>query len=243
MFLMKGTIFLVGIALEVLTAIGEGRSADLEVCQPWVAKTSPAQVGEDVRAPSKAPPPRFIVKRGGIVEPTLVFLGDSLTQGAGVSDTTQTYPMQVIENIAQPERRYEIYAIGGQDSTTLSTLFGEHRIPAKAVLIIWLGRNNNLSKPEVVVADISQVLLQHPVSNFLVLSVLRGRYESEQPGGERYKQIAALNEKLKAEFSSNFVDVGTELNCSDRIDNVHLDSNGYKKIANIVADELRRRSW
>lgn len=221
------------------------RASDTEICQPWVKESSAnsSKLQGRPSAPIKQLPPTFSVKKGGDAGHAIVFLGDSLTQGAGVSSFSDTFPMQVLAKLRPQNRRYEIYAIGGQTSTTLRELFIEETIPKDSVMVIWIGRNNDLSKPNVVIDDINRVIQAHSVSRFIILSILRGRYKAEQPGEGRYLRIVDLNRQLKSTFGENYVDVSEQLNCNDRVDNIHLNSVGYSKIAAAVTKVLLSKSW
>ncbi|SMD20710.1 SGNH/GDSL hydrolase family protein [Rhizobium sp. RU36D] len=192
--------------------------------------------------PKKNPPaPELSVVRGDGENPTLVFLGDSLTAGDGASAPDKRFPYVVAHSFDKP-RAFESYARGGLTSTTIADLFQHIPVPEESVVIIWIGRNNT-ERPDVIVNDVTRAVSHISGRRFIVLSVLHALYDTAMPGGADFAKFKKINDALSAAFPENFLAVGLDLVCADRKDNTHPNDNGYSKVAHQVAAELKKRNW
>ncbi|WP_186415252.1 SGNH/GDSL hydrolase family protein [Pannonibacter sp. P2PFMT1] len=174
----------------------------------------------------------------------LVFVGDSLTNSAGICVRDFTYPRRVLR---ASEERLGLFAfgIGGADSTRIvDELFtvGKFVPQPDDITIIWIGRNNDKKQPEIVLRDVQTLVTQLRNDRFLVLGIAKGNYPSERPGGIGSEQIDRLNRQLAERYPANFVELPAISN-ADRSDNIHLNDIGYQKIAATVAKEIEQRRW
>ena len=199
-----------------------------EACTPWVPPPA------DPNAPPAPPLPQvFPLIEGGKTGTELVLLGDSLT----------TPRLGQMVSSLSGDRHYRNYAIGGRSAQMLSDTFAKEEIPADAIGIIGIGRNNDHGKPQQVLDSIKKAAAHLSSGKYLVLAVLSGMPAEEQPGGTRRVQIDALNSELQAIYGDRFVPVRPLLTCTDFRDSVHLSEAGQDKVARGVADALQATGW
>jgi hypothetical protein len=228
-------------AVVMLALLSIGHTAAEEACEPLTpppSRTAPVDAGQGtaVAPASPAADLEFGEWEGGEGGPELVFLGDSLTAG-----NAARYPWTLSE--LQDDRAFRAYATGGAPSGPLVELFEEVEIGADAVGLIWIGRNNPVEDADALIADLRAVAARFVSGNYLVLSFLSGRFESEQPTEPRREAIDRLNEEIAASFPDRFVDVRPALACADFDDNIHLTDEGYDKVAALVSAALDARGW
>ena len=229
------------LALTLTTAV-----AAEQYCEPWQPPAPPAPVAAapdpSPAAPATKPAPRWVPtafkpRAFEGIGPPLIFLGDSLTESITASAPELQYPA-----LTAGPRAFTVYAAGGQSSTVLASLFKQVELPADAVVVIWIGRNN-FRDSAAVLADVAETVRQIGDRRFLVLSIIQGRYYSELPGKEGAQAVIELNTLLGQAYPDNFVTVGDDLLCSDRVDAIHLTDAGQLKIARAVQAALVARGW
>lgn len=212
-----------------------------EQCEPWVP---PAPASSPPPPPKVAPnqppvepkpprPPEFWVISGGTRPPEIAMLGDSLTT---------PYFGQTVSALLD-DRQYKIYALGGTSAQMLSDMFENETMPADALGVIWIGRNNNPADVDVVLDSIERAAARFASGKYLVLNVLSGLNAEEQPGGTKRIKMDALNEAIAAAYGDRVISVRPLLECSDFEDYIHLHKPGQEKIARALADAIRARGW
>lgn len=179
------------------------------------------------------------IRSAGSVGEPIVFLGDSLTSGAGLPFET-AYPALVSEALGN--RRYVNLGVGGETSGEIRRRFlrmaGYHGRP----IVVWAGRNN-YADGEAVIEDIAAILAAAADPRFLVLAVPAGAYRGEQPGEAGWAQIKALNAALAARFGSRFIDPNGKIGGGQRLDQIHLNRVGHRLVADTVTDAISRAGW
>lgn len=179
------------------------------------------------------------IRSGGLYGEPIVFLGDSLTSGAGLP-LEAAYP--AIVSAALGNRRFVNLGIGGETSGEIRRRFlrmaGYHGRP----IVVWAGRNN-YADGEAVIEDIAAILAAAADPRFLVLAVPPGAYPGEQPGEAGWAQIKALNAALATRFGSRFIDPNGRIDGGQRLDQIHLNRVGHKLVADAVTEAISRAGW
>jgi hypothetical protein len=191
-------------------------------------------------------PTEFLVQEipgeSSVPVPRLVFVGDSLVGGLAASDPKERVPFKVAQMLP-PHPGVTAFSLSGRSSSYISDKFRSvPNIPADAILVVWVGRNN-VAQGEIVLRDIKAMIKHAKVRRFLVLSIPPANDLEEHPGSSRRDAVDSLNSKLAEAFGEKFVRVGTGTKCSDRADNVHFTAAGQAKIAAEVAGSLSRFGW
>jgi lysophospholipase L1-like esterase len=127
--------------------------------------------------------------------------GDSFTSGGGVTMPEYVYPVQL-----QKLSGYEVYngGIGGQTSTQIKTRMLAAPDKKDYNAIIWVG-TNNYWQPQIVKADIAEMVSFLGHKRFLVLSLFNDKFQTK--GTMDYITIVKLNNDLKELYPDNYVDV------------------------------------
>lgn len=179
---------------------------------------------------------------------TIVCWGNSLTAGSGGGGVT--YPSEL--SIISGNYTYN-NGISGETSTQIKARFLSSPELWNLPTIFWVGRNN-ISTPDIVLSDISEMIDSISHKNYLILSILNGEYTTEYYGEDRYNTIKYINESLKYSYGNKFVDVRASLveeydkslsqdlidyahdivPASLRSDAIHLNPTGYRIVAEIV---------
>lgn len=179
----------------------------------------------------------------------IVTWGDSLTEGTNKG----SYPLFLskLTNIKVLNR-----GVSRTNSTQIKNRMIDSAHLHKYPTIIWAGRNN-YRKVETVVSDIQTMVKALHHNNYLVLGIINGNYASERKGNIDYNVILNLNEKLSNAFHEHFIDIrpilvnkykATDENdfndfkddivpSSLRTDDLHLTLDGYRIVADIVAEK------
>jgi len=176
---------------------------------------------------------------GGSQGEPILFLGDSLTSGAGL-DLASAYP--AVTSRLLGDRRFVNMGVGGETSAQIRARFlalNDHR---RCPAVIWAGRNN-WSDPDGVMADIEAMAAGIERGRYLVLSVIAGTYAEERPGTPGRERMDGLNRRLAERYGERFVEVGSLLDDEDRFDRIHLTGGGQAKIARRVAEAIRAAGW
>lgn len=127
--------------------------------------------------------------------------GDSFTHGGGITMPEFAYPVQL-----QKISGYEVYngGIGGQTSTQIKARMLAATDKKDWAAIIWAG-SNNFWAPQIVKADIAEMVAFLGHKRFLVLPILNDA--TERKGSSEYMSIMKLNSDLKAAYPENYLDV------------------------------------
>lgn len=125
--------------------------------------------------------------------------------------------------------------------------------------ILWLGRNN-YGDTNIVLSDLKACTdkIQRLGCKFIVMTVMNGDNPGEERGGGEYSKIIKLNNLIKAEYPSQYVDIRRSVvdsyNSNDdtdrkyyerditppslRGDAVHLNKTGYRLVAKILYQNM-----
>lgn len=181
--------------------------------------------------------------------------GDSLTAGAGAGSTL-SYP-RLASAMFVPPRVVSVHGFGGETSTEVRTrMLAASAAERGEVTWIWVGRNN-YDEPQIVLADIAQMVAALDHDRYLVGAIINGNYAVERAGTPGYAQLLALNARLKDTYGSRFVDLRAALIAaaspndaedvradivprSLRYDNIHLNAAGYQVVATAMHDAAVR---
>lgn len=175
--------------------------------------------------------------------------GDSLTLGAGYNP----YPNQL-----NGLSRFDVTnkGVGGNTSTQIKDRFLLEPANFSKSVIIWSGRNNYLD-PTTVKSDIATMISNLGHDRYLVVGIINGNYATEYINQSGWTAINNLNNDLKTLYGRRFVDIRPYLvslhnqtaqdlidfandipPTSIRVDNLHLSSAGYTKVAEFLNRRL-----
>jgi lysophospholipase L1-like esterase len=131
--------------------------------------------------------------------------GDSFTSGGGVTMPEFVYPVQL-----QKISGYEVYngGIGGQTSTQIKARMLAAPDKKDYNAIIWVG-TNNYWQPQIIKADIAEMVAFLGHKRFLVLSLLNDK--NQKKGTMDYITIVKLNNDLKELYPDNYLDIRSYL--------------------------------
>jgi hypothetical protein len=131
--------------------------------------------------------------------------GDSFTFGGGVTMVEYAYPDQL-----QKISGYEVYngGVNGETSTQIKKRMLAATDKKNHYVIIWAG-DNNFRSPEIVKADIAEMVASLGHKRYLVISLLGSKYE--RTGSVGYTTIMDLNAHLKQTYKENYLDVRSYL--------------------------------
>ncbi|KJF21972.1 hypothetical protein C7T36_18490 [Rhodococcus sp. AD45-ID] len=146
--------------------------------------------------------------------------------------------------------------------------YASQGVPQRSRLqVIWAGRNNT-SKPDIAIRDLKAMVanLATAQKRYLVCSVTNG--QAEPVGSVGYQRVATINDMLKAEYGTRFVDVrrylidngltdagltpttdDTTAIAEDRIppslhsDPIHFTTAGYTAVGNCIAAAITSKGW
>lgn len=183
----------------------------------------------------------------------IVAWGDSLTQGTGGNgDSWPAWFTRLSDGITVINK-----GVGGQTSTQIKERMLADKDMHGKFTVIWAGRNNAFDQKGTVQADIAAMVAALGAPNFLVVGISNGAKEPKD-GPARWKLtlIDKLNASLKETYGARFVDIRPILveaydpaqpqDAKDHADNVvpsslrsdtlHLNSAGYKVVAQAILD-------
>lgn len=178
--------------------------------------------------------------------------GDSLTEGAG----GKPYPAILAEALPAGQRTVFNCGIGGQKSGQIAQRFHATSERFADTSVIWAGRNN-YGETDAILADIEGMVDSLTTDHYLVLAILN--MEGETAGGGALAAIDRLNRGLERRYPGHFLDIRRILvdaydaklpgDVSDhaadlpprslRSDAIHLNSAGYRLVAERVQAALR----
>ncbi|MGJ1367398.1 SGNH/GDSL hydrolase family protein [Sphingobacterium spiritivorum] len=170
------------------------------------------------------------------------FWGDSLTKGTG-STGKSNYP-DIFSRLT--ESRVYNGGVPGETSTEVKSRFLSHPELWGLPTVLWVGKNNH-TEPEVVKADIADMLSKVNHDNYLVLGLIKATTPDSDTD--------ALNLDLRAIYGDRFVDIQSFLIAnydkeipqdvddfnnnitpwSLRSDWLHLNNKGYELVGKLVA--------
>jgi len=193
---------------------------------------------------------------GGPTDAGVVAWGDSLTYGTGaVNAGGKSWPEWFAEltgaNVVNK-------GVGGQISTQIKARMLAAPELHKAFTVIWAGRNNAYAT-DAIKADIAEMVAALGHDNYLVIGITNGADEIRSadpnyPTRWKLQQIDKVNAALKQTYGKLFVDVRPLLVAaadpnspkdaedaardvipsSLKADTIHLNSKGYKLVAEAV---------
>ena len=214
---------------------------------PYVENSMKAK-NVKIQIPKNGPAP-------GVVQ-DIACWGDSLTAGAGGKPYTATLQ----EAASIKGRKVFNGGVGGQTSVQIKARFLEAPEKMGDLVIIWAGRNNYFDV-NAVENDIAEMVSKLKTNRFLVLSVLN--MENEVSGSGGHAAIVQLNKDLAGQYPDNFIEIRNALvaaydksstedqacNAKDvtpkslRVDGIHLNSKGYKLVADRILTTLESKGW
>ncbi len=181
--------------------------------------------------------------------------GDSMTRGSGAKPGS-SYPEQMA---TLSGRVVTGHGFSGASTADILAEMRNGGDLTDSTVVIWAGRNDVAGNdPWRVVGGIEQMLELTDGEHYLVLAVTNGT--SEPRGTAGYETIAAINSQLAEIHGDRFIDVRTSLVSSataDEIaslrddvippsllaDDLHLNDEGYRLVANLVLGRLNRLGW
>ena len=178
---------------------------------------------------------------------TILFLGDSLTEGYGISEK-QAFPSLIGEQLRKdyPKRDFRVVnagKAGASTSTSVARLKWYLRMrPKPRYLVLALGANDSMRgyKPEEVRNNLNATLELAKKAN---LKILCGMMAPRSMGAEYYKafdkiypELAAQHKILLLPFLLAGVATKKELNLADGI---HPNPSGHKLIFQLVYPKLK----
>lgn len=181
--------------------------------------------------------------------------GDSMTRGTGAKPGG-SYPDQMA---ALSGRTVSGHGFSGASTARILAAMRDGGDLSTSTVIIWAGRNDVPGNdPWRVIGGIDQMLELTDGEHFLVLAVTNGA--SEPRGTAGYETIAAINSQLAEIYGDRFIDIRASLvssAASDEIaalrddvipasllaDDLHLNDEGYRIVANLVLGRLNRLGW
>lgn len=237
------------------------RTGDIYAWRPQVEDVTgnASQTPTDFADGPGPAPLRPLVLKGppapGIVQ-NIACWGDSLTAGAGGTP----YPTDLQADPRIGKRTVLNGGVGGQISSQIKARFLADPQEFGDLTIIWAGRNN-YGDPDTIKADIAEMVDRLTTDRFLVLSILNAR--TEPKGGPLHDTIVKLNRDLADRYKDRYLDVRSALAAaydkskpddvadhdndvipsSLRSDGVHLNSAGYRFVANMVLNCLSANKW
>ena len=217
-----------------------GSVADFEICDPDLRRDNAGALAPYMLSSKyKAP-----VRMGKLDKTSFTGWGDSLTQGVG--GFTYVNELAVLLNNSQ----FYNGGVGGETSTQIKDRVVN---PANAVFcnfginIIWAGYNNRWY-PATILADIALMVAAFPHGRFLILSCLHA--QTEDSSTATYAYVKGLNEDLKRQYGSRYVDVlgplhagGDTIPAQYMYSDPHLNAVGHAIVASEVAKAIRRNGW
>ena len=179
---------------------------------------------------------------------TLLFFGDSLTAGYGLSDpTTEAFPALIQEKITDAGLKWRVVNAGLSGETTAGGLRRVDWVLRQTVdlFVLALGANDGLRgiPPEVSRANLQQIIDRVRARNPKVKIALAGMQMPSTMGAdftrafrELFPEVAAKNEAVFIPFLLEGVGGRVDLNQADRI---HPNADGHAVIAETVWKALR----
>lgn len=187
----------------------------------------------------------------------IVAWGDSMTYGTGADHPDKgqkTWPKWFTELSGIKVIKK---GVGGESSKQIRDRMLAEPVLHKEFTVIWAGRNN-YPGPAWVKTHIAEMVAALKHDNYLVVGITNS---TEEPrGSERLKIMDTLNADLKAAYGIRFVDVRPLLvaaydkalpqdvidhendvvPASLRSDKLHLNTAGYKVVAQAIFDAYRK---
>ncbi|MDR3709454.1 MAG: GDSL-type esterase/lipase family protein [Capsulimonadaceae bacterium] len=237
------------------------RTGDIYAWHPQVEDVTgnAAQTPTDYAERLRPAPLKPLVVKGppasGVIQ-NISCWGDSLTAGAGGTP----YPADLQSDPSVGQRKVANGGVGGQTSTQIKERFLAAPEKFGDLVVLWAGRNNYGDR-ETVEADIAEMVDKLSTDRFVVLSVLN--MTTEPKGGPALAAIDTLNHDLANRYKGHFLDVRSALveaydksNPQDvadhdadvtptslRSDKIHLNTAGYRFVAERVLSYLKTNQW
>ena len=179
---------------------------------------------------------------------TLLFFGDSLTAGNGLSDpTTEAFPALIQEKVDDAGLKWRVVNAGLSGETTAGGLRRVDWVLRQPVdfFVLALGANDGLRgiPPEVSRANLQQIIDRARARNPKVKIAVAGMQMPSTMGAdftrafrELFPDVAARNDAVLIPFLLEGVGGRVDLNQADRI---HPNADGHAVIAETVWKALR----
>lgn len=178
------------------------------------------------------------IQSGGSIGEPIVFLGDSLTSGAGLPFGA-AYPALV--SAALGDRRFINLGVGGEVSGQILRRYRATPSLHEHPVVVWAGRNNYVTVDRVVL-DLDEIVGLAGHDRYLVLPIPTGTYPTEEPGEPGWRAITELNKRIHERYGRHVVELPT-FGRDDRWDEIHLSRSGHLKVANEVARKIEAAGW
>lgn len=188
---------------------------------------------------------------------TIVWLGDSLTQGSLGHDRDNVANAPYIKLAALSGRIVEGYGYYGYNTHDIFWVYvdenheNQKKDPNKTY-VFWVGSNdwvidgNSNDNAQQVIDEIDSFVSQGGITKYLVLSTtaryeLRADYPSN--GGKDMHQL--INDKLQEHYGEKYLDVNSVIGLDDGYgpDNIHLTQKSYDDVAKLVDEKIRQMGW
>ncbi|HEY3331414.1 MAG TPA: SGNH/GDSL hydrolase family protein [Capsulimonadaceae bacterium] len=237
------------------------RAGDVYVWHPQVEDVTgkPSQAPTDYAIVPPVAALKPLVVKGppakGIIQ-NIACWGDSLTAGAGGTP----YPAVLQANPAVGARKVVNGGVGGQTSIQIKERFLAAPEKFGDIVVLWAGRNNYF-EPDTVKSDVAEMVDKVTTDRFLVLSILNMKTEGKGTGG--LATILRLNQDLATRYKGHYIDIRSAIvdaydknspqdvadhdndvtPSSLRVDGIHLNTAGYKLVADKVLEYMKANSW
>lgn len=188
---------------------------------------------------------------------TIVWLGDSLTQGSLGHENDNLPNAPYVKLAAFSGRVVEGYGYYGYNTHDIFWVYvdenheNQKKDPNKTY-VFWVGSNDwvvdgkSNDNAEAVIAEIDSFVSGGNITKYIVLSTtaryeLRADYPSN--GGKDMHQL--INDKLQEHYGEKYLDVNSVIGIDDGYgpDNIHLTQKSYDDVAKLVDEKIRQMGW
>lgn len=188
---------------------------------------------------------------------TIVWLGDSLTQGSLGHDSDNLANAPYIKLAALSGRVIEGYGYYGYNTHDIFWVYvdenheNQRKDPAKTY-VFWVGSNDWVvdgktnDNAEAVIAEIDSFVSGGNITKYIVLSTT-ARYElrADYPSNDGKDMHQLINDKLQKHYGEKYLDVNSVIGIDDGYgpDNIHLTQKSYDDVAKLVDEKIRQMGW
>lgn len=188
---------------------------------------------------------------------TIVWLGDSLTQGSLGHENDNLANAPYVELAKLTGRVIEGYGYYGYKTHDIFWVYvdenheNQKKDPAKTY-VFWVGSNDWVvdgktnDDAQTVIDEIDSFVSDGGITKFIVLGTtaryeLRKDYKSNN-GVDLYQSI---NDQLKEHYGDKYLDVNSVISTDDGYgpDNIHLTQESYNEVASLVDNKIKEMGW